>query len=106
MNFGLWEIYHAAGMIQIQMGRNDVPDIVRRKAQFGDFYYLPEGGTNDLALRGTAEIVGEIETQLNGIAPDFICVPCGTGGTIAGIISAAAHTTHILGFSALQANTS
>ena len=72
------------------------------KAQFGDFYYLPEGGTNDLALRGTAEIVGEIETQLNGIAPDFICVPCGTGGTIAGIISAAAHTTHVLGFSALK----
>ncbi|MDZ7880575.1 MAG: pyridoxal-phosphate dependent enzyme [Saprospiraceae bacterium] len=72
------------------------------KAQFGDFYYLPEGGTNDLALRGTAEIVGEIEAQLDGISPDFICVPCGTGGTIAGIISAAKATTHVLGFSALK----
>jgi 1-aminocyclopropane-1-carboxylate deaminase len=72
------------------------------KAQFGDFYYLPEGGTNDLALRGTAEIVGEIETQLDGVSPDFICVPCGTGGTIAGIISSASPATHVLGFSALK----
>jgi 1-aminocyclopropane-1-carboxylate deaminase len=72
------------------------------KAQFSDFYYLPEGGTNDLALHGTAEIVGEIETQLGGISPDFISVPCGTGGTIAGIISAANTPTHVLGFSALK----
>jgi 1-aminocyclopropane-1-carboxylate deaminase len=72
------------------------------KAQFGDFYYLPEGGTNDLALRGAAEIVGEIETQLDGIPPDYISVPCGTGGTIAGIISAANSATHVLGFSALK----
>jgi 1-aminocyclopropane-1-carboxylate deaminase len=72
------------------------------KAQFGDFYYLPEGGTNDLALCGTAEIVSEIETQLDGIPPDFISVPCGTGGTIAGIISAANTATHVLGFSALK----
>jgi 1-aminocyclopropane-1-carboxylate deaminase len=72
------------------------------KAQFSDFYYLPEGGTNDLALLGTAEIVGEIENQLRDTPPDYICVPCGTGGTIAGIISAANPSTHILGFSALK----
>jgi 1-aminocyclopropane-1-carboxylate deaminase len=74
------------------------------KAQISDFYYLPEGGTNALAMRGTAEIVGEIEQQLNGIAPDFICTPCGTGGTIAGIISATTHSTRVLGFSALKGN--
>jgi 1-aminocyclopropane-1-carboxylate deaminase len=72
------------------------------KAQISDFYYLPEGGTNALAMRGTAEIVGEIEQQLNGIAPDFICTPCGTGGTIAGIISATKKPTQVLGFSALK----
>ena len=53
-------------------------------------------------MRGTAEIVGEIEQQLDGIAPDFICTPCGTGGTIAGIISATKNPTKVLGFSALK----
>ena len=72
------------------------------KAQISDFYYLPEGGTNALAMRGTAEIVGEIEQQLNGISPDFICTSCGTGGTIAGIISAIKKPTQVLGFSALK----
>jgi 1-aminocyclopropane-1-carboxylate deaminase len=72
------------------------------QTQFCDFYHLPEGGTNALALLGTAEIVGEIDQQLNGVAPDFICTPCGTGGTIAGIIAAAKPTTLVLGFSALK----
>jgi 1-aminocyclopropane-1-carboxylate deaminase len=72
------------------------------RTQISDFYYLPEGGTNDLALLGTAEIVGEIEQQLDGTAPDYICTACGTGGTIAGIISAASPSTHVLGFSALK----
>ncbi len=72
------------------------------KAQISDFYYLPEGGTNALAMLGTAEIVGEIEQQLENVAPNFICTPCGTGGTIAGIISAANAATHVLGFSALK----
>jgi 1-aminocyclopropane-1-carboxylate deaminase len=80
------------------------PEVLMKtlKTQFRDFFYLPEGGTNALALRGTAEIVGEIEEQLAGNAPDYICVPCGTGGTVAGIISAANSATKVLGFSALK----
>jgi 1-aminocyclopropane-1-carboxylate deaminase len=95
-----------AGMILHYVNRADYRDkdllMNTLKAQISDFYYLPEGGTNALAMRGTAEIVGEIEQQLNGLAPDFICTPCGTGGTIAGIISATTHPTQVLGFSALK----
>lgn len=96
------------GMRLLFVNRIDYRDkdllIKTLKAQISDFYYLPEGGTNLLAMLGAAEIVGEIETQLNGVSPDFICTPCGTGGTIAGIISAAEKPTHVLGFSALKGN--
>ena len=46
------------------------------------FYLVPEGGTNQLAVKGASEIASFIPHDAN-----FICVPCGTGGTIAGIIT-------------------
>jgi 1-aminocyclopropane-1-carboxylate deaminase/D-cysteine desulfhydrase-like pyridoxal-dependent ACC family enzyme len=52
--------------------------------QFGDFYLLPEGGTNQLALPGCGEIVAELLQQTDG-AFDFVTTACGTGGTLAGI---------------------
>ncbi len=73
--------------------------------QFGQFYTLPEGGTNTLALEGCAEIVTEIKDQLSS-APTYITTCCGTGGTIAGIIKGVApkDQTEILGVSALKGN--
>ena len=94
------------GMVLHFINRSDYRDknliINELKKQFGDFYYLPEGGTNALAMRGTAEIVGEIKQQMNGILPSFISVACGTGGTVAGIISATEPPTQVLGFSVLK----
>lgn len=94
------------GMVLHFINRSDYRDknliINELKKQFGDFYYLPEGGTNALAMRGTAEIVGEIKEQMNGILPSFISVACGTGGTVAGIISATEPPTQVLGFSVLK----
>ncbi|MBL7815541.1 MAG: 1-aminocyclopropane-1-carboxylate deaminase/D-cysteine desulfhydrase [Saprospiraceae bacterium] len=72
--------------------------------QYPDFYWLPEGGTNTFALEGAAEIVPEIITQL-GAQPDYICLACGTGGTVSGIISASEKLEkpiNIVGFSALK----
>ncbi len=71
--------------------------IEQLKAQFGDFYLIPEGGTNALALKGVAELPAEID-----IPHDYICCATGTGGTTAGIISTAKAT--VLGFSALKGN--
>jgi 1-aminocyclopropane-1-carboxylate deaminase len=56
----------------------DVIDGLRRR--FGPFYLLPEGGSNELAVRGCTEIVDEIPAGF-----DVICCPCGTGATLAGI---------------------
>jgi 1-aminocyclopropane-1-carboxylate deaminase/D-cysteine desulfhydrase-like pyridoxal-dependent ACC family enzyme len=46
------------------------------------FYLLPEGGTNKLAVKGASEIASFIPEDA-----DYVCVPCGTGGTFAGIIA-------------------
>ena len=69
--------------------------------QFGPCYVLPEGGTNDLAIRGTAEILPEISDQL-GDAPDYVCCPVGTGGTVAGLAQSATPATTVLGFMVLK----
>jgi len=60
-------------------------------------YWLPEGGAQALALSGVAELVAEID-----IAYDYLCVPCGTGATLAGLISATADNISLLGFAALK----
>lgn len=67
------------------------------KAQFGDFYLIPEGGTNEFAIQGTKEILGDK-------AYDFthICVCLGTGGTFAGLASSLKGHQKLLGFSALK----
>ncbi|MFN6944038.1 MAG: 1-aminocyclopropane-1-carboxylate deaminase/D-cysteine desulfhydrase [Cytophagaceae bacterium] len=64
---------------------------------YGEFYLLPEGGSNVYALKGCAELVGEINIPF-----DYICCPCGTGGTLAGISSALYEGKTALGFSALK----
>ncbi|MBS3953293.1 MAG: pyridoxal-phosphate dependent enzyme [Methylomicrobium sp.] len=60
-------------------------------------YWLPEGGALKWALQGVIESVAEIDQ-----AYDMICVPCGTGTTLAGVIESAPLTCQILGFSALK----
>jgi 1-aminocyclopropane-1-carboxylate deaminase len=72
-------------------------DFIRNlRNRFGDFYLLPEGGTNDLAIKGTAEILDANDTQ------DYICCAVGTGGTIAGIINASDNKQKIIGFPAIK----
>ncbi len=65
--------------------------------QFGDVYLIPEGGTNLLALKGAKEIVDDIEIDF-----DYICSACGTGGTIAGIISGLDNHKYAIGFPVLK----
>ena len=53
------------------------------RCEFGDFYLIPEGGTNDLAVKGCEEIL-----QSQDFDFDYICCAVGTGGTISGLINA------------------
>lgn len=67
------------------------------KAEFGDFYLVPEGGSNALAVKGCTEILKNINIDY-----DIICCACGTGGTIAGIIASVDETKQVIGFPALK----
>lgn len=49
------------------------------------FFKVPEGGTNEFAFSGVAEMVTEIEEIC---IPDFYVCAAGTGGTSAGILRA------------------
>lgn len=71
------------------------------QAQYPDYYLLPEGGTNIYAIPGCARTVEELSNQLDQL-PDYICLACGTGGTLAGIVSGLMGESKVLGFSALK----
>jgi 1-aminocyclopropane-1-carboxylate deaminase len=64
---------------------------------FGDFYLLPEGGTNKFAVKGCSEIIGKINIDYH-----YICCPCGTGGTLAGLIAGSNPNNFVLGFAVLK----
>ena len=65
--------------------------------RFGDFYLLPEGGSNPAAVRGCAEIPPEITEPF-----DVICCPVGTGGTLAGIAAGLNCGQRAIGYAVLK----
>ena len=67
------------------------------KNNYGDFYVISEGGTNDLAVKGCEEILKEDDSFF-----DFICSSIGTGGTISGIINSTLPHQKVLGFPSLK----
>lgn len=67
------------------------------KAEFGNFYLIPEGGTNSLAIKGCEEILNEADAFYN-----YICCPVGTGGTLSGLINCSKPSQQVLGFPALK----
>ena len=78
--------------------KKNAPEIINQlRKKFGDFYLIPEGGTNELAVKGCSDIVKSINIEF-----DFIACPCGTGGTLAGLISGLNGNKFALGFSVLK----
>lgn len=67
------------------------------RKQFGHFYLLPEGGTNQLAIKGCIEIINDIKIDY-----DYICSACGTGGTLSGIICGLAGKKKVIGIPVLK----
>ena len=67
------------------------------KEKYGDFYLIPEGGTNDLAIKGCEEILTVSDAKF-----DYICCAVGTGGTISGVINASSKHQKVIGFPTLK----
>ena len=67
--------------------------------QFGDFYLIPEGGTNALAIKGVAEFASTLVSEVDF---DYLCLPVGTGGTMSGMVQGLSREKNIFGFSVLK----
>lgn len=65
--------------------------------QFGDFYSIPEGGSNLLAVKGISEFIAKLNIHY-----DYICCPVGTGGTLSGLIEGVSENKKIIGFTVLK----
>jgi len=77
--------------------KNEIFFIEKLKNKFGDFYLVPEGGTNELAVKGCEEILTTEDSVFN-----YVCCAVGTGGTISGLINSASPNQKILGFPVLK----
>ncbi len=81
--------------------RKDEPDFIDwLNTSYGNFYLIPEGGSNALAVEGCTEILSDATDYYH-----HICCACGTGGTIAGIIAGLNGEKRIWGFPALKNGT-
>ncbi|MFS4457387.1 1-aminocyclopropane-1-carboxylate deaminase/D-cysteine desulfhydrase [Maribacter sp. 2304DJ31-5] len=67
------------------------------KNEFKNFYLIPEGGTNALAIKGCEEILSTADSEF-----DMVCASTGTGGTLAGLINSSYKHQQVMGFSALK----
>ncbi|MEY2949142.1 MAG: hypothetical protein RLZZ248_343 [Bacteroidota bacterium] len=67
-----------------------------------NYIIIPEGGTNDLALKGVGEIVREINQQIPHAPIDYWITPVGTGGTLAGLITHLPRDSFAVGISVLK----
>jgi 1-aminocyclopropane-1-carboxylate deaminase/D-cysteine desulfhydrase-like pyridoxal-dependent ACC family enzyme len=82
---------------QTYRNKNSQEFINELHQRHGDFYLLPEGGSNQLALKGCAEMVDDINIPF-----DIITVACGTGTTLAGLITALNPDQQAIGFAVLK----
>lgn len=78
----------------------EIQDIIQK---YPDAMVIPEGGTNQLALKGVGEIWDELNQQLTK-TPHYITLSAGTGGTTAGLLSYNNYPTQIISFSALKSD--
>ncbi len=77
--------------------KNQAAFLENLRKEFGDFYLIPEGGTNALAIQGTREILTASHSSFS-----HVLTPIGTGGTFAGVASSLLPHQQLLGISSLK----
>lgn len=85
--------------------KNDEDYLRKLSRQFHDPYIIPEGGNNDLGLKGCKEILSLCDVQKY----THVCCPVGTGTTLTGLIEYGAeagrdkaYRVSTIGFAALK----
>ncbi|MCB9195649.1 MAG: 1-aminocyclopropane-1-carboxylate deaminase/D-cysteine desulfhydrase [Flavobacteriales bacterium] len=64
-----------------------------------DAFIIPEGGANELGVKGCEEIIVECQKEVNF---DYITVDCGTGATLAGMVRQLKHHQRAIGIQVLK----
>ena len=78
--------------------RKDEEEFIKSfNKDFGNYYIIPEGGSNALAVAGVKEFAASLPCDF-----DYICCPVGTGGTLAGLVAGFKGSSMIVGFSVLK----
>jgi len=67
--------------------------------EFPGYFFIPEGGSNELAFEGCQEVGAFIPTDTTDV-----CIPVGTACTMAGLISGLENGANVIGFPALKEN--
>ena len=70
---------------------------VKEKFANENYYLIPEGGSNELGIKGCEEITKNIPIDF-----DVICCPCGTGATFSGLTLSLKEHQHAIGFQVLK----
>jgi len=76
--------------------KTDKEFLAALKEIYGEYYLIPEGGSNTLAIKGCAEMAN-ISDEF-----DYWCLGCGTGGTLAGLLSGLKSQEKVFGFPAIK----
>lgn len=69
--------------------------------RFGNFYLIPEGGSNLLGIKGCAEIADHLCWQRKD-SPHLVLMACGTAATLTGVVSALPSDCEAIGVSVLK----
>ena len=69
--------------------RHDEDYLAQLQQEYADYFIVPEGGSNKLAIAGVSEVMTELTQQTEF---DTLMTPVGSGGTIAGLISGDCNT--------------
>lgn len=70
---------------------------VEKKLGNENYYLIPEGGSNELGIKGCKEITKNISVDF-----DIICCACGTGATLSGVTLSLKEHQHAIGFQVLN----
>ncbi|BAY32382.1 1-aminocyclopropane-1-carboxylate deaminase [Nostoc carneum NIES-2107] len=70
--------------------------------RFGEVFIIPEGGGNLNGVRGCVEILSKGQGEFCKQQFDTVCVACGTGSTLAGIVLSLQQGQRVIGFPVLK----
>lgn len=76
---------------------NEVISNFKLETSYEKLYLIPEGGANDLGVKGCAEILKDVDLNF-----DFVCASCGTSTTLSGLILSLKNKQQAFGFSSLK----